>query len=995
MTTSIAMPSAPTTPATAVATVPRGRRLATYAAVKDLGSWMRAQPEVTQVVVIRTSDQDKSGFSVMFDAGVAMLAHDPDVQELKAIGARIVTDEGAPERARLDAYEIRRGSVVGGVGYGLLGYALVIGSTLFILYLESARTADIPGPTADQTRNTFTEVLCTLLRHFRPTAAHTPLVSRLFRSMDFAHQVLRTLRELDIELYAEGAKLDLKGKDDLGPMLKAWFASREADAIVSRLGNIEVNMYDAGDWYLSENFLPFTWRASTRVVTNPLTGEEERIVVDKHQLEVVPESVPVLGELLRRVGQRSTTHHELGIYLGEQGVTSRAPRHFGKGVLLNSSPTTHLASNGARTLLQERWLTAWETGTYRRLIKIKSDPRVAMPSLADHIVEVTTDTGAVELYLEVNTPMPAPPGGWGISPEVFAMARARLDAEDASPQNLARRTSTGKQKPLNGLCSYTCGVDGYAMTSLQSGATYELRRRPITQCTDATGHQLGWVKSDTWLATIRAEDLHRSVGTAMAAALTQLEGRTATLQLRPLPMATPTARSLELDTERAQDAVDAASARLHGVKADRQRLEGVRTTRGLDEDEAEQLNELAADERDARADRRVAVAALKRLQHAGADTQPLAAAVACTVDGLADADVALLDVVAASLLRTSYRAPDILNQVLSRVLRDLRVTPDRHNTAVTWTATLVVPLLDGTDAEIALHGDTPIPNHKGASKRPGTNTPAALNLPMLAEAYLRDGLELTDIGTRKGVQADGAPGSFLVKAVRAMLADQVGVSAGLVNAALDMPAPLRPSLHQALTTEAHLDDPWLAHLHHVYTGPTSFGVTWCMGQHHEARLALHHLEHHTPSPFDGMDSYQLSDALPFRYDLLRQLALPRKRGRTQGRGPWLQRRADYFTAPGTIAAQECAHPDCGQRRSTGRGGILAPIATPETTSTLGRPHEPLLGLVCRGCRRMPGLPDLVVPATFLQHWVGGRRVQIGSGPDARWVGTRLATTDPA
>lgn len=986
--------STPITSTTAVATVPRGRRLASYASVKDLGSWMRAQPDVTQVVVIRTSDQDKSGFAVMFDAGVAMLAHDPDVQVLTAIGARIVTDAGAPDRARVDAYEIRRGSVLGGVGYGLLGYALVIGSTLFILYLESARTADIPGPTADQTRNTFTEVLCTLLRHFRPTAAHTPLVSRLFRSMDFAHQVLRTLRELDIELYAEGAKLDLKGKDDLGPMLRAWFASREADAIVSRLGNIELSMYMSGAWYLSENFLPFTWRAATRIVRNALTGEEERIVEDKHRLEVVPESVPVLSELLHRVGQRSTTHHELGIYLGEQGVTSRAPRHFNKGVLLNSSPTTHLASNAARSLLQERWLTAWETGIYRRLIKMKSDPRTAMPALVDHIVEVTTDTGAVELYLEVNTPMPAPPGGWGLSPAVFATARARLAAEDASPQNAARRTSTGKQKPLNGLCSYTSHDDSYALTSVESGPTYELRCRPLIQSEDANGHQLGWVKSDTWLATIRAEDLHRSVGGAMARALTNLEGRTAALQLRPAATTAPAARTLELDTERAREAVDGASARLQGVKADRQRLEGARATRGLDDDETEQLDELAEDERDARAARRAAVAALERLQHTDVDAEPAAAA-ACTVDGLAEADVALVDVVAASLLRTRYRAPDILNQVLSRVLRDLRVTPDRHNTAVTWTATLVVPLLDGTDAEIDLHGDAPIPNRKGASKRAGKNEPAALNLPMLAEAYLRDGLELAAIGTRKGVRADGAPGSFLVKMVRAMLADQGGVSAGLVNAALDMPALVRPSLHQALTTEAHLDDPWLAHLRHVYTGTTSFGVTWCMGQHHEARLALRHIEQHAADPFDGMDSYQLSDAMPYRYELLRQLALKRQWGRTQGRGPWLQRRADYETAPGTIGAQECAHTDCAQRRSTGLGGILAPMATPETNSTIGRPHETLLGLVCRTCRRMPGLPDLVVPTVYLQDWVGGRRMQIGSGNGAQWVGTRLVTADPS
>lgn len=173
----------------------RGRKPSTYASVADLTVWMKRQPPVCQVIVIRTSASDKGGFGPMFKAGIAMLPDHPDVQALGAIGAGIVTDAGAPERARLGAYELRRGSVPGGKGHALLGYALVIGSTLFILYLQTARCADIPGATRDQTRNAFTEALCILLRHFRPSTCYTPLVNRVFRNMDFAQQVLRTDRK--------------------------------------------------------------------------------------------------------------------------------------------------------------------------------------------------------------------------------------------------------------------------------------------------------------------------------------------------------------------------------------------------------------------------------------------------------------------------------------------------------------------------------------------------------------------------------------------------------------------------------------------------------------------------------------------------------------------------------------------------------------------------------------------------------------------------------
>jgi len=59
------------------------------------------------------------------------------------------------------------------------------------------------------------------------------------------------------------------------------------------------------------------------------------------------------------------------------------------------------------------------------------------------------------------------------------------------------------------------------------------------------------------------------------------------------------------------------------------------------------------------------------------------------------------------------------------------VQPVSHGAAVTWTATLVVPLVDGGDAEFDLASAAPIVNAKAAGVRvmPVDATPAHLAAP--------------------------------------------------------------------------------------------------------------------------------------------------------------------------------------------------------------------------------------------------------------------------
>ena len=708
--------TAPQSPAQG-ASARRGRKAASFHSVHDLGAWMRNQPAVTQVVVIRTSDKDRAGFRVMFKAGIAMLPGDPDMLELGAVGAEIVTDAGARDRERPGAYELRRGSVPGGKGYALLGYVMVIGTTLVVLYLETARCADIPGATKDQTRNAFMEALCILLRHFRPQVCHTPLVSRVFRNMDFAGQLLRCLRDLRIRLVAEGSEIPLgRGDDELMTILRAWFASKEADGLVSRLGNIEIGLYLDGGWYLGEHLLPFTWRARSRTEVNALTGETVRVIEDTHQLEALAEARPLLHKFLRRAGQQATTRHQLGTLLGAGGVVSRAPRHAGKNVRLDSRPDTELAANAADTLLQERWLTAWEHGHYRRTIKLKADPRAAMPELADRVIDVDD-----ELYLEIETLMPSPEGGWQVD-ELVAAVRTRLQADASRPASAGRKSKTGQQKPLNGLCQCTDLTSGvqYALTSLESGETYELRSRPTGQALDEHGVRTGWRKNDQWLCSISARLLHASVASAIREAVRGLEEQAAVLVLRPstdvtsCPLVTKLAR-LRKDH---QD----AGARLEGIKQRRQTLEGKQQDGTLDVDEREALDELPGDEAKTREQRRAAAGRMQELKDELA-LQPEPEREAAQ-ERQADAEFATIDLVAEGLARTGYRAPDALHELLARALRDFRVQPVSYDTAVTWTATLVVPLVAGGQAEFALQSDFPAPSSKRPPRRGDSNDTA-------------------------------------------------------------------------------------------------------------------------------------------------------------------------------------------------------------------------------------------------------------------------------
>lgn len=947
------------------------RRRPTLSDVMPLTEWLAPYVgQVDNVCCIRTSDSSAKNFASMFDLGTRMRPDDPDFGQLREIGVELVQRDGEDLRKQWNVFELRRGSVPGGHGRALLGYCVVLGRTLFILYLATARKSDIPGPTPDQTRNAFTEALLTVLRALRPAVLYTPLVSRVFRNMDFAHQVMRTLRELRVRLHAEGQDVALDGDEGITGLLKSWFSAREADAIVQRLDSIEKNIYVDGDWYLGEALLPFTWRFKSRVEIDRLTGESRRVVESKHDLEVVPGSADVLTWFIREGAKRDVTNHQLGVGLGERGVRSRAPKHAPDYPPLNQ---LREPASGASSLMAEKWRTAWRTGIYRRSIKLKADLRPTLPELADKISEIENVDGSIGLYLDVETHMPAPDGGWGLTEKEWEDFEAiRFEA---TPQRIGRAASKGgTRRPLASLCSYLDQDAYWELSCRTSGANYHLLRVPRQQALDVEGRVLVVPKDWPATASLVCGDLHVSIGQAIAEAVNSLGDRAT--PLRRGPAREPVRNAEELRAEQiaaAQAAVLKATNRLRGIRKHAQELDGDEAV--LDDERDARRAELKEDESDARADLATAKATLTK-----AESEPVQEDVVSARVVRMEADIADLRVAAAALIRTDYTAPVELNEVLARVLRDLRIWTIARGTAVMWTARLLVPLNDGTEAEVNLEAAKPIASVLSSRSTSAGRPANAASPDVLAGLFFDDGLSMWEIGDLRGIDGSGYRKSSLAKTLRQWLHGHQVTHEGRALAALDMPPALRRLLYNSLTARPGHDPALEDSLGQTYKSDLPWGSLWCIGDHHQAARRVIAVLQEADQLFTGLPAHEIAARANLRYRTV--VALTRS-DRTHGADDRASERSPVLGknyGPGSsardarlITARPCPHDDCLALVAGPGPGVLVPIWVPETSTPHAQEDDDLVGLICSTCRRLPNNPTLVFPVELVQPWVGGRR----------------------
>ena len=977
--------------ASAPATSRRGHSPVRASDVRSLKSFLAtpAARRCDQVWVIRTSSASKRDFEAMFRAGVALAPKDPDVQVLAGVGHKIVMPEGATDRQRLGAMELRRGSVQGASGTKLLGWCIPIGHTLFILYLDSARKADLAGPTPDQSRNAFSEALCEVIREVQPKRLYAPLLSRLVRHFDFGMAVLRTLREFGVEVWVEGKKLEFTGEaGELRGILETYFSARDADGTVGRLQGVEADIRADGGFYGALEFLPFTWRPKMVQRIDPLTGEPSMHVPDKRDLEVTPNSVPVFDNFMVMLSQRHRTLQDIAEALGKLGVRTRNPGNFHDPKLLSADNAGAVA-----TLIQPRWLDAWLTGNYRTTVKLRADIRDTRPDLEDLVSTRETKNGEEELYLDVTVPLPMPERGYWLTE---AQWQRIMDVRHApTPQRIGRAASTGDRRPLASLAQWDDPDTGkqHRLATFDSSDAYSCIWRPLSEAYDAGGSPLGWKPEHkaNKLASVSAPALHQSIGAQLIALAADLEDQVAPLTLPTAQAAATNAPLLRAEAalEAAREAVAKVEARIKGIRRERQEARG----RG-DDDEVAALDEDAAD---AKNDLAQAKADVEKAEQALKAAEKTAPAAPTTVT----ADLGSLELVGVALMRCGPKAPAALNDALALLLRDsLRVIPASTGLTVTWTATVTVPLVDGGEGTHEISSPEPVPGIAFTVRRldrrgKATDEKASPDWDdRLAQAYFDEGQSLAEVAAARGVDGSGKNDTYPVRRLRAWLADHGVVNSKRRLAAMDAPSEVRQVLARLLRGNS----PATAYekvLLETYTRDEAWGSCWAADTHDHARALHAAVEALGGKNVDPLKACQKAGLTwPEMVLVTGDRRLYRVGGKDVDAGPVLHRNwtslgqgDDPKKVTKTLSLLTCPHADCLAKRTTGKPGVLIQLLVPELANPSTDDH--VAGLLCRSCRRTPDNTQAVFPEVYLKPWRGGRRSKVVDDGQEQWVGSHL------
>lgn len=923
---------------------------------------------ITDVFVIRTSSTSRRDFQTMFETGVALRPEDPDVKVLRELGHRIVLDDGKADRERLGAMELRRGSVPGVSGRrarGRLGWLVPIGRTLFVLYLESARHEDLPGASADTSRNAFTEALCEVIRVLRPSRIFAPLLTRLVRDRRFGEQLFHTLRQYDVEVWVDGARMEIAGDEgEMMTALRSMFAAQDATSLVSRLGGIEAGLYAAGEWYQTAKLLPFTWRSRGAERVNPMTGATEWVVPDFRDIEVAPGSVEVFDAMVKMLCDPKLTLPEIGVRLGALGVRERAPRNFGAPRTLDQLAQP---GNAVSSLLDDRWLDAWLTGAYRTEIKLKADLRKTHPSLAGQIIEKGKD-----LFLSAEIALPMPQRGWWLTQDdhdrILAVRKA------PTPQRVGRAASGTDRRPLASLAQWDDPETSrqWRLGTFDSTESYSLLWRPLSAAYDAEGHAMGWSKTHKTnkVAAVGAPTLHTSIGEALIGLAANLDDQAAPLIVEARASTVDGAGARARAAAAAADAdLAAAKARRKGIRMERQ----VALGRG-DDDEVALLDAEEADAKEAiaAAERHVAAAAARLAE---AEASP-----AGVPEATAEAQMSTLEVVGVALTRFGAFAPAELSDALARLFgTSLRAYADADSLALTWQVDVSVPLTDGTTGTYRLTSPAPVPGIAFTVRTASGHTKSPNWQDKLAGQYFGCGLGFVELGALRNLDGSGKADTYLVKQMKLWLRDH-GVPQPLRSAAMDAPAEVRRVLYRLLSGgEAH--NPYEARLAACYTDPDArWGLLWAGAAGDDVRAVAAAVR--DLGAGGDADAIEVCAAAQVSMSRLVELTAPARPLAVKARtstGPAFTRTAGKWgagqSAPGRrIAAMGCTHDDCA-------GGKLVQLNVPE----LGQ-----AGLLCPICRRTPDDAEAVFPEVYLRPWRGGRKTTIEVDGQHVWVGTRLA-----
>lgn len=659
-----------------------------------------------------------------------------------------------------------------------------------------------------------------------------------------------------------------------------------------------------------------------------------------------PTEVAALRRMLQLVAQ-GAPWADCAKPLVEANIRCRGQLHAG---LTYDRLTRSQLATAARSTINEANLKLWESGWYER------DKHVPIPTDGDLDGYPVVPRHGTFGLIEIRSYFGLPENGF-LDPATAAQIRARLRRREPKDGDQDSHVA------LLAYCQPYRDTDDDAFTHerriVRNGDNYTLRERGRKSSFDSRGNRRGWSNTEgTSLLTVRCKDLEAGLGHALAAALTRIATQLAPLQLRERPAHDPNRQLSErikaLETERDQHRTD-------GKAADRL------ATASINHDPAGALRHSAnaTDHFQAAAAIEVRIAELRTEL---ANLKP-----AETGHGVID----LTNAATLAGLLIGYAgntAPLEVNQALRQLGLDtlrLQVDPD-NSRRVTWTLTLSLPLLDGTTAELPLHGV--VRNRR--RDQSAAETEAQLT-DALARDFLHDAMPLDALADRYTI-----PRARVVDLLRSWLASHQVRRRGLRGAIVDLPAELtetRLALWSALTGDQdaaqHLAR-LRTHLAHTYLRDINHPNAWVRRECGLARRALRAMVDALPaSGADGVDIGDLARVVgATETEIHRLCGNPDSSGRTDGRYVAVLVRDPLNRR--IVRMRPCPHPDCPA--APGHRWLSHYLPVPETDG-----HH---GLICPTCMRLgdPALADLTLPASYLEEaWDGPANpsnFDLGAGP---------------
>ena len=618
-------------------------------------------------------------------------------------------------------------------------------------------------------------------------------------------------------------------------------------------------------------------------------------------------------------------------------------------------------------------------------------------------------------WLRIRVRMPAPAGGWGVTRKEWSRFEERQFGTTHTSRGGRSQATKGRVRPLLGLSPFTAKDQVQRVILGFESAGYQLCERAATLAKDIDGSPRAWGPEARWLTTVNTAAWHTSVANALIMLGVELADQIANLTA-PEPVSAVEGEMVRLsqDLAAAQEALTRLENRVRGIREERQELRG--DPQLVEKDRKAEVARLKADEEKARTELLTVEATVEELR-----ARLGAAAVdeirSVSGEQVAEADFSSLELVIAALLRNPGTAPAPLAHVIRSLIGDtLRWELVAYGTMVAWSATVSLPLRDGTFASRTTGGT--VPTSPGSSrahlskrnsqrrhklpKRVGT---AGSHVDAYAKRFFVDGCSLTQIEEDRGISIHGGSAGTVYRLLREWLMAHGVASMDLARAALDVPVlTSRRALYETLVGDGGaLLDPFDVFIGDVYRNgiplpqedggvrrQLAWGVLWCAAPMLSERRVYAALKAQ-PRPGSRMVASTVADiaGVPYttsgaRREVGRGMSLldiangGRPRRSKGDAGPVLplflgkdwEKRDPRPPEDKHVWLHDCPHPHCH--------GHLLPVPVPEVPG----------GLLCDACRRLPHNDLVVFPMEYLLPWSGGRRRKTTTGAH---VGTVHAT----